>query len=207
MQMGIQWLLKNHRDLIDAEFALNEGGGVGLKNGKPLANSVQTSEKVSLSYQLEVKNPGGHSSLPSKDNAIYRLADGLARLARFDFPVQLNETTRAYFQRTAALEDAQVGGDMRSLVSATARSAGRSPRLSNTIRLQRAAAHDLRHDDARGRARRQRAAADRARHRELPHAARASRSKKFRRRWFACSPTTRSPSRRPAPRCSARRRR
>ncbi len=100
----MQWLLKNHRDLIDAEFALNEGGGVGLMNGKPLANSVQTSEKVSLSYQLEVKNPGGHSSLPSKDNAIYRLADGLARLARFDFPVQLNETTRAYFQRTAALD-------------------------------------------------------------------------------------------------------
>src|SRR5712691_4051392 len=68
--MGIQWLLKNHRDLIDAEFALNEGGGVGLLNGKPLANSVQTSEKVSYSYRLEVKNSGGHSSLPPKENAI-----------------------------------------------------------------------------------------------------------------------------------------
>jgi len=64
--LGIQWLLKNHRDLIDAEFALNEGGPVGLKNGKPIRNSVQTSEKVSLSYQLEVKNRGGHSSLPTK---------------------------------------------------------------------------------------------------------------------------------------------
>ena len=121
------------RDLIDAEFALNEGGGVGLLNGKPLANSVQTSEKVSLSYQLEVKNPGGHSSLPSKDNAIYRLADGLARLARFDFPVQLNETTRAYFQRAAALVDAQVGADMRSLVSAQPDPAAIT-RLSSTIR-------------------------------------------------------------------------
>src|SRR5215813_12435982 len=79
--LGIQFLLKHHRDLIDAEFALNEGGSVGLKNGKPIRNSVQTSEKVSLSYQLEVKNRGGHSSLPSKDNAIYRLAEGLVRLS------------------------------------------------------------------------------------------------------------------------------
>src|SRR2546429_2125401 len=79
--LGIQWLLKNHRDLIDAEFALNEGGPVGLKNGKPIRNSIQTSEKVSLSYQLEVKNRGGHSSLPTKDNAIYRLAGGLVRLS------------------------------------------------------------------------------------------------------------------------------
>ena len=132
-EMGIRWLLKNHRDLIDAEFALNEGGGVGLMNGKPLANSLQTSEKVSLSYQLEVKNPGGHSSLPSKDNAIYRLADALARLARFDFPVVLNETTRAYFLHTAALVDAQTGADMRSLASAQPDAAAVA-RLSNTIR-------------------------------------------------------------------------
>ena len=81
--LGIQWLLKNHRDLIDAEFALNEGGPVGLKNGKPIRNSVQTSEKVSLTYQLEVKNRGGHSSLPTKDNAISRLAEGLVRLSKF----------------------------------------------------------------------------------------------------------------------------
>src|SRR6267143_2153779 len=72
--VGIQWLLKNHRSLIDAEFALNEGGGVGLKNGKPIRNSVQTSEKVTFSYQLEVTNTGGHSSLPTTDNAIYHLA-------------------------------------------------------------------------------------------------------------------------------------
>ena len=132
-EMGIRWLLKNHRDLIDAEFALNEGGGVGLMNGKPLSNSVQTNEKVSLSYQLEVKNPGGHSSLPSKDNAIYRLADALARLARFDFPVVLNETTRAYFLHSAALVDAQTGADMLSLASAQPDAAAVA-RLSNTIR-------------------------------------------------------------------------
>jgi acetylornithine deacetylase/succinyl-diaminopimelate desuccinylase-like protein len=133
-EMGIRWLLKNHRDLIDAEFALNEGGGVGLLNGKPLSNSLQTSEKVSMSFQLEAKNPGGHSSLPSKDNAIYRLADALARLARFDFPVGLNDTTRAFFQHTAALVDAQTGADMRSLISPEPDPAAVA-RLSNTVRF------------------------------------------------------------------------
>jgi len=115
--LGIQWLLKNHRDLIDAELALNEGGGVGLKNGKAIRNGLQTSEKVVQNYQLEVKNPGGHSSLPTKDNAIYHLAEGLARLARFDFPVKLNATTRAFFERSAELEDPQVGADMRAVAS------------------------------------------------------------------------------------------
>lgn len=116
--MGIQWLLKNHRDLIDAEFALNEGAGLGLKNGKPVRHGIQTSEKVSYSYRLEVKNPGGHSSLPTKDNAIYHLANGLARLGQYDFPINLNETTRAFFERSAALEEPGLGADMRSLTSA-----------------------------------------------------------------------------------------
>jgi acetylornithine deacetylase/succinyl-diaminopimelate desuccinylase-like protein len=116
--VGMQWLLKNHRDLIDAEFALNEGAGVGLKNGKPLRNGVQTSEKVPVNYRLEVNNPGGHSSLPSKDNAIYHLAEGLARLSKFDFPVKLNETTRAWLERASKLEEAQVAADMMSVVSA-----------------------------------------------------------------------------------------
>jgi acetylornithine deacetylase/succinyl-diaminopimelate desuccinylase-like protein len=115
--LGIQWLLKNHRDLIDAEFALNEGGGVGLKDGKPIRNSIQTSEKVSLSYQLEVKNRGGHSSVPSKDNAIYHLAEGLTRLAKFDFPVRLNETTQAYFDRVAQFENEKTAADMRAALS------------------------------------------------------------------------------------------
>jgi acetylornithine deacetylase/succinyl-diaminopimelate desuccinylase-like protein len=115
--LGVQWLLKNHRDLIDAEFALNEGGGVGLKNGKPIRNSVQTSEKVSLTYTLEVRNRGGHSSVPAKDNAIYRLAEGLSRLSKFSFPFKLNETTRAYFERTADLEGDQMAADIRSVIS------------------------------------------------------------------------------------------
>ncbi len=115
--LGIQWLLKNHRDLIDAEFALNEGGGVGLKDGKPIRNSVQTSEKVSLSYRLDVKNRGGHSSVPAKDNAIYHLAEGLVRLSKFTFPLHLNETTRAYFERTAQFEGDQTAADMRAALS------------------------------------------------------------------------------------------
>ncbi|WP_043160604.1 M20/M25/M40 family metallo-hydrolase [Bradyrhizobium sp. Ai1a-2] len=115
--LGIQWLLKNKRDLIDAEFALNEGGGVGLKDGKPIRNTVQTSEKVSLSYLLEVKNRGGHSSVPVKDNAIYRLAEGLVRLSKFSFPINLNETTRAYFDRTAQFESEQTASDIRAVLS------------------------------------------------------------------------------------------
>jgi acetylornithine deacetylase/succinyl-diaminopimelate desuccinylase-like protein len=115
--LGIQWLLKNHRDLIDAEFALNEGGGVGLKDGKPLRNSIQTSEKVSVSFQLEVRNSGGHSSVPRKDNAVYRLAEGLVRLSKFEFPLHLNETTRAYFERTAQSEDGQTASDMRAVLA------------------------------------------------------------------------------------------
>jgi len=115
--LGIQWLLNNKRDLIDAEFALNEGGGVGLKDGKPIRNSVQTSEKVSVSFLLEVKNKGGHSSVPSRDNAIYHLAEGLVRLSKFSFPLNLNETTRAYFERTAQFEGEQTAADMRSVLS------------------------------------------------------------------------------------------
>jgi acetylornithine deacetylase/succinyl-diaminopimelate desuccinylase-like protein len=116
--LGIQWLIKNHRDLIDAEFALNEGGGVGLKRGKPIRNSVQTSEKVSVSYRLGVTNKGGHSAVPSADNAIYHLADGLARLGKFSFPVNLNTTTRQSFERTAELETPQTAADIRSALSA-----------------------------------------------------------------------------------------
>jgi len=116
-KLGVQWLLKNHHDLIDAEFALNEGGGVGLKDGKPLRNTVQTSEKVSLSYQLDVKNKGGHSALPVKDNAIYRLAAGLTRLSEFGFPVSLNETTRVYFEKMAQMEGGQLSEDLRAVLA------------------------------------------------------------------------------------------
>jgi acetylornithine deacetylase/succinyl-diaminopimelate desuccinylase-like protein len=115
--VGIQWLIKNHRDLIDAEFALNEGGNVGLRNGKALRNSIQTSEKVFADYTFEVKNSGGHSSIPSKDDAIYHLAGGLSRLAQFEFPIKLNATTRAWLEEASSFEDKQIGADMLSVAS------------------------------------------------------------------------------------------
>lgn len=112
---GMDWLLKNHRELVDADFALNEGGGVSLRGGKALANRVQASEKISVTYRLEVKNPGGHSAVPGRDNAIYQLAEGLGRLARHAFPVKLTEATRVYFERMAALETGQDAEDMRTI--------------------------------------------------------------------------------------------
>jgi acetylornithine deacetylase/succinyl-diaminopimelate desuccinylase-like protein len=113
---GVQWLLEKHRILIDAEFALNEGGGGEVKAGKKILNSVQASEKIYQSFRLEVKNPGGHSSRPTKDNAIYRLADGLSRLSKFEFPVKLNEVTSTYFRKMADLGTGQASADMRAIL-------------------------------------------------------------------------------------------
>ncbi len=112
---GVDWLLKNHRDLVDAETVLNEGGGGRMRNGKYLLNGVQASEKTYTNFLLEVKNKGGHSSLPTKDNAIYRLAAGLGRLEKFEFPVELNDVTRAYFERSAQTESGQTATDMLAL--------------------------------------------------------------------------------------------
>jgi len=115
--LGITWLIKNHRDLIDAEFALNEGGGVGAKDGRPFVNTIQTAEKLFQSFWIEVRNPGGHSSQPRKDNAIYQLSAALGRLAQYDFPVMLNDTTRGFFEKMAALEHGQRAQDMKSVIS------------------------------------------------------------------------------------------
>lgn len=113
---GVDWLIKNHRGLIDAEFAINEGGGGSMRKGKYLTNEIQASEKVYQDFRLEVKNAGGHSSLPVKDNAIYHLAAGLARLQAYEFPVTLNEVTRTYFERSAAVEsDPKIAADMRAV--------------------------------------------------------------------------------------------
>src|SRR3954468_842696 len=117
---GAEWLVKNHKDLIDAEFAINEGGGGSMRKGKYLTNEVQASEKVYQDFHLEVTNPGGHSSLPVKDNAIYHLAAGLARLSDYTFPVELNEVTRTYFARSADVEtDPKLAADMRAVAKAT----------------------------------------------------------------------------------------
>jgi acetylornithine deacetylase/succinyl-diaminopimelate desuccinylase-like protein len=110
---GIDWLVTKHRNLIDAEFCINtDGWGGTLRNGKRLRMGIDAAEKIFVSYRLEVTNPGGHSSLPTKDNAIYHLAEGLSRLARFDFPVHLFDVTRASFERNAKQYEGQVGADM-----------------------------------------------------------------------------------------------
>jgi acetylornithine deacetylase/succinyl-diaminopimelate desuccinylase-like protein len=127
---GASWLAANHRDLVDAEFGINEGGGGRERAGRALFNGVQTAEKMSRNFTLEVKNKGGHSSLPVKDNAIYTLAAGLERLSKFDFPVNLNETTRAYFERMASVETGQTSSDMRALVRTSGADAGAAARLS-----------------------------------------------------------------------------
>src|SRR5437762_6713554 len=117
---GVDWLVKNHRDLVDAALAINEGGSGQMKSGKYLINEVQASEKVYQDFRLESKNPGGHSSRPVKDNAIYRLSQGLERLAAFEFPVHMNEVTREYFDRMAAFQtDPTLAADMRAVARPT----------------------------------------------------------------------------------------
>ncbi|MDP1571457.1 MAG: M20/M25/M40 family metallo-hydrolase [Vicinamibacterales bacterium] len=137
---SIRLLLEQHRDLVDAEFALNtDAGGGELRDGRPIAFSVQTAEKVYLSFALEVRDDGGHSSVPGPSNAIYRLAAGLTRLAGFAFPVRLNETTRTFFDRAAEHQPADLARDMRALAreddaAAASRLAAASPFYNATMR-------------------------------------------------------------------------
>lgn len=117
---GVDWLVTNHRSLIDAGFGLNEGGEGQLKNGKRLVNGVQAAEKVYVSFALEVRNRGGHSSQPRKDNAIYQLAKGLIRLSQFEFPVRLNAITREFFARTANTVEGELAADMKAMAAGSA---------------------------------------------------------------------------------------
>ena len=126
---GVAWLLANKRELIDASYALNEGGGGFLKGGKPFVHNVQAAEKVYYDFTFEVRNKGGHSSRPVKDNAIYRLSNALGRLEKFEFPVMLNEVTRAYFTQLAKTETGQAATDMRA-VAANPNTAAAVQRLS-----------------------------------------------------------------------------
>ncbi|HKW99535.1 MAG TPA: M20/M25/M40 family metallo-hydrolase [Bryobacteraceae bacterium] len=114
---GVTWLLENHRELINASYSINsDAGGGAIRNGRRQYMALEAAEKTYQSFRLEVTNRGGHSSLPRKDNAIYQLAEGLARLAKYDFPVRLNEVTRSYFEQMASIEHGQTAADMRAMV-------------------------------------------------------------------------------------------
>ncbi len=130
---GVQWLLKEHRDWIDAEYSINtDAGDFEMQKGKRLLLGVETSEKNYVDFTLEAKSSGGHSSRPVKDNAIYRLSAALQRLSQFDFPAQLNETTRSFFAQTARLQDAKVTADFTAV-------AGNTPDQAAVSRLSQSA--------------------------------------------------------------------
>src|SRR5881398_227329 len=135
---GVTWLLRNHRDLIDPEFALNEGGWGESAGGKKISNDLQVSEKYVVNFRLEVRNKGGHSSMPVADNAIYRLAAALQRLSNFGFPLNTNEVTAAYFQQMAKIESGPMKEDLarvgKSSQEAMQRVAAASPAWNATLR-------------------------------------------------------------------------
>jgi acetylornithine deacetylase/succinyl-diaminopimelate desuccinylase-like protein len=130
---GIRWLVTEGRERIgEPEFALNtdSGGGITI-GGRDVMFEVQASEKVYLTFELEVTDDGGHSSLPAPDNAIDALARGLVRLAGHRFPVTLNEVTRGFFERSAAFHERAVAADMRA-VAATPPDSAAAARLSES---------------------------------------------------------------------------
>jgi acetylornithine deacetylase/succinyl-diaminopimelate desuccinylase-like protein len=114
---GVEWLLKNHRDLIDAEMVFNhDGGGILSDHGKPVMMTVDATEKLYADFQLAVTNAGGHSSLPRPDNAIYSLADALTRLQHHQFPFELNEVTRAYYERMTKVETPERAAEIKAML-------------------------------------------------------------------------------------------
>src|SRR5262249_16740632 len=135
---GVEWLLKNKRALIDAEFCLNEGGWGESIEGTRIANDVQVSEKYVVNYRLEVRNKGGHSSLPVADNAIYHLAGALDRLSKFAFPLKTNDVTREYFRAMSGIEKGAVASDLAARAkggaAAMPRVAESSPGWNATLR-------------------------------------------------------------------------
>jgi acetylornithine deacetylase/succinyl-diaminopimelate desuccinylase-like protein len=132
---GPAFLLKEHRDLIDAALVVNlDGGGGQYKNGERLALEIGTSEKTYVTYTLDTTSPGGHGSLPGPDNAIYRLAAGLGRIEGYRFPVMMTATTRASFEKFAALEPGPESADLRAVANEPPDPAA-AERLSQIVRL------------------------------------------------------------------------
>ena len=122
---GAEWLSKNHRDWIDAEFALNEGAWGELDaQGNRLVMNVQAGEKTSQNYRLEATNPGGHSSRPRKDNAIYQIAAALTRIEAYEFPPQFTDASRAYFTGMAKIQSAKGNADVSAAMNALVKDPG-----------------------------------------------------------------------------------
>lgn len=114
---GVDWLIRNHRELVDAEFVLNhDGGGVTLEHGKAVTMELDASEKLYADFRLTSTNPGGHSSLPVPDNAIYHLAEALTRLEHYQFPFELNNVTRAYYQKLAETSTGEHAADIKAIL-------------------------------------------------------------------------------------------
>ena len=129
---GVDWLMKNHRELVNAGFVLNaDAGGLNTEKGKPVNLGVEATEKLYADFQLTVTSPGGHSSLPTRDNAIYHLANALGRLEKYQFPFELNVVTRGYFEAMSKIETGQVSKDMRGVLQ-TPSDVGAINRLSET---------------------------------------------------------------------------
>uniref|UniRef100_E6PWV5 Peptidase M20 n=1 Tax=mine drainage metagenome TaxID=410659 RepID=E6PWV5_9ZZZZ len=115
---GASWLVKNHRELVDAAFVINpDSGGVELEKGKAVVADVEATEKVYADYQVTATNRGGHSSLPRPDNAIYELMGALNKLQAYSFPFELNSVTREYFTEMAKREQGQTAADMRGILA------------------------------------------------------------------------------------------
>ncbi len=135
---GVDWLIQNHRDLIDADFALNEGGWGEEENGKKISNDLQVSEKYVINYTFSVTNKGGHSSMPVPDNAIYHLAGALVHLSAFGFPLKTDEVTAAYFAEMAKIETGPIAADLAQVAkgsqAAMERVAAASPAWNSTLR-------------------------------------------------------------------------
>jgi acetylornithine deacetylase/succinyl-diaminopimelate desuccinylase-like protein len=135
---GVDWLLKNHRELIDADFALNEGGRGEMLQGKRIANDIGLAEKTYADFRFEVRNKGGHSSRPVPDNAIYHLAFALTKLSSYNFPLEVNEVTKAYFSQMAKIETGETARDMQQVsegsMDAMTRLAAESPGYNSMLR-------------------------------------------------------------------------
>ena len=137
---GVDWLLKNHRDLIDGEFALNaDSGGLTTHDAKPVKIGVEATEKLYADFQLTATNPGGHSSKPTHDNALYHVADALGKIERYTFPFELNTVTRAFFEQMASVVRGQQTADMRAILAPTPSLAAEErlsadPRYNSTMR-------------------------------------------------------------------------